>query len=466
MAIISRIKNLLLLVSALLILHLILLLHHHHPITTPPPPPPPPTTTFLSPSNLLFSISSSSSSLRHRTPYIHLWFSPQSTPHTYLFIDQKLPSNFSPPSSSLSLPQIFLSSDTSHFSYTFPRGNPSAIRIAYTVKDVFSLLNPPSHIKWFIFGDDDTVFFPRNLALVLSKYDYNKWFYIGFGSESYEQNQQFSFDMAYGGGGFALSAPLARVLAVVLDSCLLRYPHYYGSDQRIFACLVELGVHLTREPGFHQIDVRGDLFGILAAHPLSPLLSLHHMDAVEPIFPGMSRIQALEHLFKAVNADAPRILQQTVCYDRSNSWTISISWGFSIQVFEGNQLLPDLLSLERTFRPWRRGQSAYSSRFMVNTRESPRDRCKRPVLFFLHKVMSDGKSIWTNYTKDKVGSCVRVNALQKLESIRIFSKILDYDVEQMKAPRRQCCDILSPVNETMTIDIRQCRNDELIAMPR
>jgi hypothetical protein len=59
--------------------------------------------------------------------------------------------------------------------------------------------------------------------------------------------------MAYGGGGIAVSWPLAARLARVLDSCLLRYPHLYGSDARIHACLAELGVELTHEPGFHQV---------------------------------------------------------------------------------------------------------------------------------------------------------------------------------------------------------------------
>nr|XP_027126947.1 uncharacterized protein LOC113743194 isoform X1 [Coffea arabica]XP_027126948.1 uncharacterized protein LOC113743194 isoform X1 [Coffea arabica]XP_027126949.1 uncharacterized protein LOC113743194 isoform X1 [Coffea arabica] len=458
---ISRIKDFLLLLFALLIFHLLFLLHH--PFTLLPPLQPPPTTSLSFSHHLLFSISSSSTSLPQRTPYIHLWFSPNSTPNTYIFLDKNPQFTLS---STLSLPPVFLSSDTSHFPYTFPRGNPSAIRIAYAVKDVFTLLKPPPHVRWFVFCDDDTVFFPRNLALVLSKYDHNQWFYVGFGSESYKQNQKFSFDMAFGGGGFALSAPLARVLAEVLDSCLTRYPHYYGSDQRIFACLAELGVPLTREPGFHQIDVRGDLFGMLAAHPLSPLLSLHHMDAADPIFPGMNRIQALQHLFKAVNADSPRILQQTVCYDPFNSLTVSISWGFAVQVFEGRQLLPDLISLERTFRPWGRTRSVYSSHFMFNIRETPRDQCKRPVVFFMDSVASKDSSVWTNYTKHNIGSCVRINAVQKLETIRVFSKMMDYDIEEMKAPRRQCCDILSPIDETMTIYIRECRNGEVISMPR
>lgn len=108
-----------------------------------------------------------------------------------------------------------------------------------------------------MFGDDDTVFFVDNLVRVLSKYDHNRWYYVGCSSESYEQNDKFSFNMAFGGGGFAISASLMRVLATVMDSCLSRYRHLYGSDARIFACIAELGVRLTVEPGFHQV-----VFGI------------------------------------------------------------------------------------------------------------------------------------------------------------------------------------------------------------
>ena len=108
-------------------------------------------------------------------------------------------------------------------------------------------------MRWFVFGDDDTVFFVDNLVTVLSKYDHRKWWYVGSNSEFYDQNVRYSFDMAFGGGGFAISASLGKVLARVLDSCLMRYAHLYGSDSRIFSCLAELGVALTHEPGFHQV---------------------------------------------------------------------------------------------------------------------------------------------------------------------------------------------------------------------
>jgi len=108
-------------------------------------------------------------------------------------------------------------------------------------------------VKWIVLGDDDTVFFTKNLIKTLAKYDWERWYYIGGLSESVLQNSKNSFGMAFGGAGFAISYPLARVLSKVLDSCLLRYGHLYGSDARVFSCLAELGVGLTHEPGFHQV---------------------------------------------------------------------------------------------------------------------------------------------------------------------------------------------------------------------
>jgi len=59
--------------------------------------------------------------------------------------------------------------------------------------------------------------------------------------------------MAFGGGGYALSSSLANVLARNFDSCIERYPHLYGGDSRVYACVLELGVGLSKEPGFHQV---------------------------------------------------------------------------------------------------------------------------------------------------------------------------------------------------------------------
>lgn len=336
--------------------------------------------------------------------------------------------------------------------------------MARIVSEIVALDLPD--VRWVVLGDDDTVFFPENLVKTLSKYNWEQWFYVGGSSESVEQNVKYSFDMAFGGGGIAISYPLARVLAGVLDSCLVRYAGLYGSDARIFACLAELGVGLTKEAGFHQVDIRGDLFGMLSSHPLVPLVSLHHLDYVEPIFPNMTRTQAIEHLFEAVNADPGRILEQTVCYDRSNSRTISISWGYSVQVFEGNQLLPTLLPLQQTFMPWKRSRNITSSQYMFKTREFPRDPCKRPAIFFLENVVSDTDGIRSHYRRHLAKECLsRKVARSNLVQIKVFSQKLNLDVGQLQAPRRQCCDVLpSSFDKVMEIGIRKCKGDELISM--
>lgn len=178
--------------------------------------------------------------------------------------------------------------------------------------------------------------------------------------------------------------------------------------------------------------MRGNLFGLLSAHPQSPLLSLHHLDAVDPIFPNTNRTQALERLFEAVNVDPARILQQTVCYDSSRLLSISVAWGYAIQVFEGNELLPDLLSVQKTFTPWRRSARVDASHYMFNTRDFPKDICKRPEAFFLESVISDQNGIQSNYARYSAGNCPEDNATKNLEYIRVFSKMLELDIEQVK----------------------------------
>lgn len=102
-------------------------------------------------------------------------------------------------------------------------------------------------------GDDDTVFFTENLVTVLAKYNHREMYYIGGNSESVEQNVMHAYDMAFGGGGFAISYPLAAELVRIMDGCLNRYFNFYGSDQRVWACVGEVGITLTRERGFHQV---------------------------------------------------------------------------------------------------------------------------------------------------------------------------------------------------------------------
>lgn len=150
------------------------------------------------------------------------------------------------------LPPIMISSDTSNFKYKNCKGDRSAIRIARIVSETLRL--GMKDVRWFVTGDDDPMFVPDNLVRVLSKYDHNQYYDIGSNSETHFQNVRFSYGMAYGGGGFARSYPLALALEGMQDRCIQRYPGLYGSDDRIHACMAELGVPLTKEPGFHQVS--------------------------------------------------------------------------------------------------------------------------------------------------------------------------------------------------------------------
>ncbi|KAM3211300.1 hypothetical protein ACQJBY_064847 [Aegilops geniculata] len=476
------------LLLALPLLSLILLLTLHLPPRHHPAPPPPlilptplrttataaaaqpkpradpsssssPSPTTLS--HVVFGVASSRRTLPLRLPLLRLWLRPPA--RAFLFLDA--------PPRAASIPanlHLRVSRDASRFPYSYRKGLPSAVRVARIAKELLLELrqqqqhqSPPP--RWLVLADDDTAFVLPNLLHTLSKYDWHEPWYLGAPSESAAQNVWHGFNMAYGGGGIAISWPLAARLARVLDSCIIRYPHLYGSDSRIYACLAELGVELTHEPGFHQIDLHGDISGFLRAHPLAPLVSLHHLDHVYPLYPGMDRAKAVEHLFRAANADPARILQQTVCYDHSRSLTASVAWGYSVQVFKGNVLLPDILAVQKTFVPWRRGRNV-TDVFMFSTKHYPRDECKRAALFFLKSISSGKGKTESNYSRQLPQKCLpNLIQLRNMQQIKVRSELLH--LVPGKALRRHCCDIVPSSSETtMDIDIRKCKDGELIAM--
>lgn len=196
--------------------------------------------------HIVFGIAASSNLWNQRKEYIKLWWRPNET-RGVVWLDNKIRSGINE-----GLPEIRISANTSKFKYTNRQGKRSALRISRVVSETLRL--GLKDVRWFVMGDDDTVFMIENVVRVLSKYDHNQYYYIGSSSESHVQNILFSYAMAYGGGGFAISYPLAKELEKMQDRCLQRYPGLYGSDDRIQACMAELGVPLTREIGFHQVS--------------------------------------------------------------------------------------------------------------------------------------------------------------------------------------------------------------------
>lgn len=198
-------------------------------------------------SHIIFGIGGSAKTWQNRRHYTELWWQPNVT-RGFVWLEEEPPANETWPKTS---PPYKVSGDTSSFKYTCWYGLRSAIHLTRIVKETFEL--GLENVRWFVMGDDDTVFFTENLVTVLEKYDHSEMYYIGGNSESVEQNVIHSYAMAYGGGGFAVSYPLAAELVKILDGCIDRYAAFYGSDQKVQACISEIGVQLTKELGFHQV---------------------------------------------------------------------------------------------------------------------------------------------------------------------------------------------------------------------
>ncbi|GAV75645.1 DUF604 domain-containing protein [Cephalotus follicularis] len=328
-------------------------------------------------SHIVFGIAGSANLWNNRKNYVKLWWR-QDNMRGFVWLDKPVNYNNNTRDDKL-LPPMKISSDTSRFKYEHDKGDRSAIRISRIVSETLRL--GIDNVRWFVMGDDDTVFVIDNLVRVLSKYDHNQFYYIGTTSETHLQNIRFSYGMAYGGGGFAISYPLAKALARMQDECIQRYPTLYGSDDRIQACMAELGVPLTREPGFHQFDVYGSVFGLLAAHPIAPLVSLHHLDVIEPIFPYTNRVRALQRLLVPMKLDSAGLMQQSICYDRINSWTVSVSWGYATQIIRGKISAREMDRPLTTFLSWYR-KSDYDQ-FSFNTRPLSKNSCKKPFVYYL-----------------------------------------------------------------------------------
>ncbi|VVA33275.1 PREDICTED: transferring glycosyl group transferase [Prunus dulcis] len=427
------------------------------PITDATPEKPQEAKTNIS--HIVFGIAASANMWGHRKNYIKLWWKADQM-RGNVWLDQ--PVKMEPEHDHL-LPPIKISSDTSKFEYKNPRGHQSAIRLSRIVSENFRL--DMENVRWFVMGDDDTVFVTENLVRVLQKYDHNQFYYIGSSSESHLQNIYFSYNMAYGGGGIAISYPLAKALEKMQDRCIERYTGLYGSDDRLQACMAELGVPLTREKGFHQFDVYGSLFGLLAAHPVTPLVSLHHLDVFEPIFPNMDRVHALQRLQAPMKIDSAGLLQQSICYDKTRSWTVSVSWGYTIQIFRGIFSPREIEMPSRTFLNWYK-KADYTT-YDFNTRRFGRNPCQQPFVYYFSNVVynKNVSHTATEYVRDRVPD---PECHWKMANPSRIKKVQVYKAPNPhlwdKSPRRNCCRILpnTKKNGTMVIDVGACNEDEVV----
>ncbi|XP_074268001.1 uncharacterized protein LOC141591535 [Silene latifolia] len=424
-------------------------------------------------SHIAIGIAGSVDLWKYRKSYIESWWEPNIT-KGYLFLDRE-PTTFAPwPKSS---PPYKIYEDTSRYEPYNRHPMRLAIRMVRVIVETFRELH--EGVRWYVMADDDTILFMSNLVDVLGKYDHRKYVYIGENSETIQSNIDNSFEMAFGGAGYAISYPLAEALAKNMDVCIKRYPFVYGSDHLMQSCVADLGVSLTHEKGFHQIDLRRDLSGLLAAHPQAPVLSLHHLDAVDPIFPKMERSEALNHLMKAAKVDESRLFQQTICYEKTKNWSFSIAWGYTAHVYE--KLIPPSI-LEKpleTFSPWRKPSK---TPFLFNTRWLNKNPCDMPHVFYLDSMnnVTENDPIVSSFTRKTLRTlppCSPVapppsssgggggGVLSDIVKLIVVSPPTKYNVE-VGDNRRECCDVLLDQNEknVTMIKYRACMKNEIVGV--
>jgi len=109
--------------------------------------------------------------------------------------------------------------------------------------------------RWYVLGDDVTIFNPLALAQWLTNFDPREAWYLGGRSENLSSRKALGWDMPAGGAGVVLSGSLLGESAAGLARCLDEVPWAQapGGAWALHRCLGRLGVPLTASGGFHAM---------------------------------------------------------------------------------------------------------------------------------------------------------------------------------------------------------------------
>lgn len=168
----------------------------------------------------------------------------------------------------------------------------------------------------------------------------------------------------------------------------------------------------------------------MAAHPIAPFISMHHLDEVDRFFPGYNALDGLHHLANAMQTEPSSFLQRCICYDREKRLTFSISLGYVVQVYPYVILPKDLERPEITFKAWNKKDGG--GEFDFDTRTAIKSRCNKPFLFFLKEIHLEGSNVVSMYNRDSSTAsqkwwslCFSFASHQgDLQQIHILSKVM------------------------------------------
>jgi hypothetical protein len=245
----------------------------------------------------------------------------------------------------LELPYVYW---FTNFTDGIPPKKPHAIRVeAESVATRFMMMVDealrvvPLSVKWFICVDEDTYLFVENVLAALSDYDPAIPWYLGDISEDL-QGLDWYTRMAYGGGGAVMSRPVVEALTgsdvVNLRTCRKKYERVDTGDDKLARCIADLGVPFTRQPGFHQVDIRGDpRLVVQYLYSREPILSYHHVYAHWPLFLHEdSALKGMQRLFASYRIHQARhelFLALHFTHSAARKLTVAINIGWSIRIW-------------------------------------------------------------------------------------------------------------------------------------
>ncbi|KAL2898902.1 Voltage-dependent calcium channel unc-36 [Bienertia sinuspersici] len=174
---------------------------------------------------------------------------------------------------------------------------------------------------------------------------------------------------------------------------------------------------------------------------------------------------------KATKVDQSRLLQQTMCYNKIKGWSFSVSWGYTVHLYE--RIIPPSI-LERPFQTFLAWRKPPKHPFMFNTRWS-RHPCDIPHIFFLKNVEKFAKKnrIVTTYTRQtprRVRPCWRPPPTSgsytssfpgDINKIVVITPTTKYSTKA--GTRKECCDVEDQVEKNViTIKYRTCERNEIL----
>ncbi|PON31638.1 hypothetical protein PanWU01x14_368340 [Parasponia andersonii] len=117
-----------------------------------------------------------------------------------------------------------------------------------------------------------------------------------------------------------------------------------------------------------------------------------------------------------------RTLQQTLCFDLWRNWSVSVSWGYTVQLYPSLVTAKVLGTAWLTFKTWR---TRKVGPFTFNTRTVSPDPCEKPGLYFLDGIVRTGAgrtvTTYKRHVKYSENVCDRVDYTPALaiESIKV-----------------------------------------------